>query len=72
MQTFVVKVQLSTATGNEKQILAYNRDKSIMWQGPAPKPIEDLMGGRDRGFYTAVLSQDGKILLDKSAPWQSW
>lgn len=72
MKREIFKVQLSLMTGApERQCLIYNKDRSVMVQGPADVEIELAMQGCWKlYFYGHVENED--VILEAIAPEQEW
>lgn len=69
---FLVKVQVSLYTTESKpQILIYNEDHSIFFQGDMYKGLEKRIK-EPKKFWWAHVSKKNMIVLDKPAPWQDW
>lgn len=73
MKPFIVKVQVSlfASKGIPQQVLIYNRERDIQWQGEASKEILELMKGENKKYFYATLV-DTKINLSHEADWQKW
>lgn len=70
--TFIVKVQLSIVTNTgSKQVLIYDKERDIMWEGEASEGIINAMKGRDKAFFNAEIINK-KIILQSEAKWQNW
>jgi len=69
----VVKVQLSLYTNhNTAQVLVYNKNKSVFYEGPATKKIVRMMSGKFKAFFKAKKEKDGSLTLIKPAKNQNW
>lgn len=70
----IVKVQMSLATTEKKpQVLVYNEDRSVTWQGDSTEDFVDLLDGETKGFFEAkIRTTDGFIEIDGPADWQDW
>lgn len=69
----IVKVQTSLFTSkDEQQVLVYNKDRSICYEGRATKKILRMMSGRFKAFFKAKRDKDGSIILIKPAKEQDW
>jgi len=52
----IVKVQLSTYTELPvRQVLIYNKDRSVEWQGDITPEIERAMGDTNKAFFEAKM-----------------
>lgn len=52
----IVKVQLSLMTSEaEQQMLVYNKDRTIWWEGPATAIVRLAMQGDAKAFFEAEL-----------------
>ena len=69
----IVKVQISLASSNPvQQVLVYNKNKSIWYEGDASKKLIKQMGGRFKMFFKAKMEKDNSITLIKPAKQQDW
>ena len=69
----IVKVQLSLfTTAAARQVMIYNRDRSIEFQMDATDGVIEKMDGRPKAFFFAALCKDGSIDLLDEAPFQNW
>ena len=72
MKQIIVKVQLPLMTTSKQAIcLVYDEEKTFIDELPEPKGLRKWMRGEHKKFFYAHI-QDRMIVLDKSAPWQSW
>lgn len=72
-QKFIVKLQVSLAsTHRAKQVLIYNRDRSVEWTGDAGADVLTLMGDEPKAFFWAIIREDGRVSIEGVAPWQEW
>lgn len=73
---FIVKVQVSRYTTERKrQVLIYNKDKSVHWMGDASKDVLREMKKRDKAFFYAEIVKtkiEIKVNRGEEAPWQDW
>lgn len=68
----ILKVQVSLFTTEvSKQALVYNEDRSVHWHGDADDDLLRAMGGSAKDFFYGSF-EDGKVTLDRRAPWQGW
>jgi len=68
----IVKVQISLShTKDFTQMLVYNEDKSILYEGDLTRRVEKLMGDSVKRFFYAKL-KGTEVVLDRKAPWQEW
>ncbi len=68
----IVKVQMSLfTTASCPQVLIYNEDRTVMWQGDAPKGLKKLMKGEPKKFFYAT-TKNKNIILGEEAEWQDW
>ena len=68
----VVKMQTSLAgTRPEGMVLVYNRDKSLIYEGPITVEVSTLMRGRLKAYFFAEC-KDGVFEIGAEAPWQNW
>lgn len=71
-KSFVIKIQLSlVSSGGQAQILVYNEDKSFLMQGPPGKDIVDVMAGRPKVFFEAVMGASA-IEIGREIPDPGW
>jgi hypothetical protein len=70
--SFIVKVQVSLDTNLPvQQVLVYNEDRSVLYQGDITPEIVQHMDGCFKAYFYAHI--DGKlIVLDRLAPVQEW
>jgi hypothetical protein len=69
----IVKVQVSLfTTESAQQVLVYNEDRSVMYQGDVTQDILDAMGGAPRRYFFAVINDDNTIGIEDPAPEQTW
>lgn len=62
----IVKVQISQATSAPKaQVLVYNKERTLSYQGDATEEILDLMDGRPKAFFHAAILLNGKLDIRK-------
>lgn len=64
MELFKVQVSVAT-TASKPQILIYNEDQSLLWQGEADSEAYKLMGKRKKAYLYGFQNQQGKIMLNK-------
>jgi hypothetical protein len=70
MKTFIVKVQNSiTTTGEKRQILIYNKDRSVINQSSVDAITKNFPL---KSFWYAHIDERQYLVLDKPAPWQEW
>lgn len=70
---FVVKVQLSLHTNMpQRQMLVYDHDSRLTFQGDATKDVKRLMGERPKAFFWATINRSRQLELHEEAPWQTW
>lgn len=69
----IVKVQLSlfSTEGTARQVLMYNRTRSVWFQGVASPDILKAMAEEDKAFFNAKLI-DTKIQLYQRVSDQGW
>ena len=64
-EKFTVKVQLSRTTNlPDRQMLIYDKDRSMQWQGAITKEVSELMGGSCKEFFYARV-EGTEIILEK-------
>lgn len=71
----IVKVQLSlSTTAGARQMLVYNQDRSVQFEGDAPPDIVAKMGDRPKAFFEAALGKVGELVIypDHQHPDQGW
>lgn len=73
----IVKVQQSfhTITGGEVRVLVYNKDRSVMGEFARDSQLAALLGRSLKSFWYATKPKNvrqGKLTLDRKAPWQKW
>lgn len=69
----IVKVQLSiTSSFVQRQVIIYNEDRSLHYQGSAGQEIVNLMGDKLKAFFHASLNEKGMISLDGIADPEDW
>jgi hypothetical protein len=69
---FIVKVQISLATSfMAKQVLVYNKDRSLRWQGNASEEVLRLMGDLPKAFFWATV-EGTEFMIQDVAPFQDW
>lgn len=68
----IVKVQLSEYTTHEvQQVLIYNEDRQVWFEGPATESHLILMFGRKKAYFNAT-TKNGQIVIDDEVPAQEW
>lgn len=68
----IVKVQLSSSTTEpRRQVLIYNKDRTILWTGDATEELCRKMQKALKAFFHAHMNEE-TIVLDRLAPFQSW
>jgi hypothetical protein len=70
----IVKVQRSIrgSPNIHPGILAYNKDRSVEWQGPMTKEVDGLMGDSFKEYFYYEVTAEGQIKLMELAPEQNW
>ena len=69
----IVKVQISLVTTKEKrQVLVYNKDRSITYEADATDDVIALVGDFPKAYFKAHLDEAGKIVLDGRVKDQNW
>jgi hypothetical protein len=69
----IIKVQLSIETTEEKrQVLAYNEDRSFMFEDDVSQDILNLMGDQLKAYFFAKINDDGAFEIMGFAPEQDW
>ena len=69
----IVKVQVSLFTTEAaRQVLIYNEDRSITYQGDVTPEILDVMDGERKRYFFAVMNDDKTIGLEDPAPEHDW
>ncbi len=70
----IVKVQLgiNVPHGKQRQVLIYNEDKSLYYEGDIPPDVLELMGDQLKAFFHASLDEKGMVSLDRQAEWEDW
>jgi hypothetical protein len=72
-RSLIVKVQISLfTTETTRQMLVYDRRKSVVFQGDVTQEVLDEMEGDPKAFFHATHRRDGAIELHRRAPWQEW
>lgn len=60
----IVKVQLSLhTTCAARQVLIYNEDRSVTYQGDITPDVAKIMGDENKAYFKAKLRRDGTIEL---------
>ncbi len=73
MKIQIVKVQLSLHTNcNKRQMLVYNKDNSIFWQGNTTKAVKKIMKGLPKKYFYGWVNEHKQFVLDDEAPVQDW
>jgi hypothetical protein len=61
---FVVKVQRSIVTNEDQsQVLIYDSNKDIYWQGDLDKGLTDAMGDRYKCYWWVIQNDKGQLEL---------
>ncbi len=61
---FVVKVQRSIATNEaQPQVLIYDSNKDIYWQGDLDKEVADAMGDSHKCYWWMIQDDKGQLEL---------
>jgi hypothetical protein len=69
----VVKVQQSIVTSETKrQVLVYNQDRSIMWQGDITPDLRKVLGDDLKSYWYATVMKDGNLRLERRTGWRTW
>lgn len=72
MKQLIVKVQLSLSTSHkQRQLLIYNKDRSLLQELPATDEVVAAMEGHDKRYFEASFSQ-GVVELNKPTNNQDW
>jgi hypothetical protein len=68
----IVKIQVSiTTTADERQMLVYNKDKSIHFQCPVTEDVLLILAGRPKMYcFYSIVSDE--IQISGEAPLQDW
>jgi hypothetical protein len=70
--SFIVKVQTSIATSHSTaQMLIYNKDRTVQWEGPTTSHVFDKLNGALKDFFYAYMDNTVIVITDQ-APWQDW
>ncbi|MEK6880731.1 MAG: hypothetical protein AABY22_14025 [Nanoarchaeota archaeon] len=68
----IFKVQQSITTNRKKQqVLIYNKDKSIMWEGDMPKDVKKALGDRLKAYFYGELIRT-KINVNPNYEYEDW
>lgn len=68
----IVKVQVSTESAdNNKHMLIYNMNKSILHKDDLSETVSNLMGSRKKAYFNAELVGDEIVLKHEVDP-QPW
>lgn len=69
----IVKVQSSLhSTEKCRQVLVYNKDKSLTYQCDLKKSISDLLNGRPKAFFDADIDCVGRFTINWEVCDQGW
>jgi len=77
MKKQIVKVQISIfafekGKNGKRQVLVYNKDRSIFWEGDCTEEILKATDGCPKKFFYATAKKGGWIELFEEAPTQKW
>jgi len=68
----LVKIQKSIVTTHKRpQVLVYNKDKSVMWEGDLTKEVEALMKNETKAYFEAKL-EGTKVVIGSRVSEQCW
>ena len=68
----IIKIQRSIVTNMPvPQVVIYNEDRSIFWQGPMPEDIKKLMG-RYSKVYAKAKIVGTEVVVDRIIADQDW
>jgi len=68
----IVKIQISLASSDgQSWAMIYDQSKTRIAQFEPPKLLLDIMKGRPKAFFYAILVND-KFVIEEEAPWQEW
>lgn len=69
----IVKVQISLfSSDNTANVLVYNKDQSVVFEGEVSKEVVKAMKGETKAFFYFTAMKGGYIRLFGKAPWQGW
>ena len=59
----IVKIQISLmTTEKQKTMLIYNRSRSVLYQAPADKDVLEIMKGRPKAYFNAIINKATKFI----------
>lgn len=68
----IVKIQRSIVTNHKRpQVLVYNKDRLIFWEGDLSKDVDEMMGERSKVYFDAKL-EDSKVVINFEVEEQDW
>lgn len=73
-ESFPVKIQVSLSAGSDSTLI-YGKDRVPMTlaDGELPRSMgENLLYGRDKGYFNAHFTEDGQLSIDEAIPDQKW
>ena len=68
----IVKVQRALlSTDGVDRVLIYNHDRSFVYEGGVNEDLKDVLAGRPKAYYEAVMTADGLEIGDEveAQPW---
>jgi hypothetical protein len=69
----IVKVQLSLNTSEAtRQVLIYNKSRSILFEGLADSEVINAMNGEPKRFFQAHLDFNERVVLDDVVDDRDW
>lgn len=69
----LVKVQQSITTGFPKrQVLVYNRDHTVFYQGDVTPHLAERLKDELKSYWFATLMPSGTLELNCKAGWRNW
>lgn len=69
----IFKLQRSIlTTAKKQQLIVYNKDRSIFFQGPLGKTIGEFMDKDFKMFVHGDIDENGMLRIAKEARWQEW
>lgn len=68
----IIKVQVARSSDGTMRMLAYDEGRTVSFEGPLDPDVGVLMAGRPKAFFYARVSAEKQLVIDRTAPWQSW
>ena len=67
----IIKVQISVLSSAER-VLIYDKHRRFTYEGEATPEIKELLAGRPKAFFHAMIDDQKRFEIDGEALWQEW